>query len=110
MNGFTRIIIMTCCFLFLGSCVKEMWSMPKSWNWGFRPRPYMARGLPDGDDDYSYGFRDGCKSVLSSVGEGGVRSIKSVYDGWLLTSNSFYASGFVDGEEHCTYIYDWEIT
>ena len=110
MSSITRIIIITCCFLFLGSCVKEMWTMPKSWNWGFRPRPYMARGLPDGDDDYSMGFRDGCKSVLASVAEGAVRSIKSAYDGWLLTSNSFYASGFVDGEEHCTYIYDWEIT
>ena len=94
----------------LSSCVTEAWTMPKSWNWGNLPRPYMARGLPDDDSDYSKGFRDGCKSVLSMVAEGMVRNVKDEYDGWLLTRNRVYATGFVDGEEHCTYIYDWDIT
>jgi hypothetical protein len=105
-----RLIIIFISFLFLSNCASEAFSMPDNWNWGFRPRPYLMRGVPDGNDDYSLGFRDGCKSVLNTVAEGMVRNIKPVYDGWLLTSNNLYASGFVDGEEHCTYFYDWDIT
>ena len=66
MSKIIRIITITSALTTLNSCVKEMWSMPGSWEWGLRPRPYMARGLPDGDDAYSIGFRDGCKSVLPS--------------------------------------------
>lgn len=106
-----RIIPFLVTLLMLNSClVSEALTMPKSWNWGWKPRPYMARGLPDGDDDYSRGFQAGCKSVFGMVAQGMVRNLKPEYDGWLLTSNSFYAAGFVDGEEHCTYIYDWDIT
>jgi hypothetical protein len=96
--------------LSMTSCIEGALTMPKSWNWGWKPRPYMARGLPDGDDDYSKGFQAGCKSVLGMVAQGGVRMIRAEYDGWMLTSNSLYAKGFLDGEEHCTYIYDWDIT
>ena len=33
--------------LFLSSCVTEVFSMPKSWDWGNKPRYFMMRGLPD---------------------------------------------------------------
>jgi hypothetical protein len=103
------LIIFTILF-FTSSCVKEMLgTMPKSWNWGAGPRIYMAKGLPDGDDDFSRGFQDGCRSMLGVVAQGMVRNIKPRYDGWKLTSNKLYAAGFLDGEEHCTYIYDWDI-
>ena len=110
MLNFVKKLIIIFNLLLLNSClISEALTMPKSWGWGFKARPYMARGLPDGDDDYSLGFRDGCKSLLGVVAQGLLRNTKPQYDGWKLTSNSLYAAGFYDGEEHCAYIYDWEI-
>ncbi len=106
----TQISTLLALFLLTGCIGGGALTMPKSWNWGWKPRPYMAKGLPDGDDDYTKGFADGCASVLSYVSQGGPRLITPRYDGWKLTQNDFYAAGFVDGEEHCTYIYDWDIT
>ena len=105
-----KILIAGTLLCFTTSCIEGAFSMPKSWNWGWKARPFMARGLPDGDDDYSRGFRDGCQSVLGVVSQGLVRNIPHRYDGWKLTSNKFYSTGFLDGEEHCTYLYDWDIT
>jgi len=96
--------------LFLSSCVTEVFSMPKSWDWGSKPRYFMMRGLPDRDDDYTKGFSDGCQSSFAMVAHGAVRSLDTKYDGWKMTTNRLYAAGFVDGEEHCTYVYDWDIT
>ena len=96
--------------LFLSSCVTEVFSMPKSWNWGSKPRYFMMRGLPDSDDDYTKGFSDGCQSAFAMVAQGAVRSLDTKYDGWKMTTNRLYSAGFVDGEEHCTYVYDWDIT
>ena len=108
-NKWRNILLLTS-LLVLNSCVEGAASLPDSWDWGIRGRPFMMRGVPDGNDDYSMGFRDGCKSALSMVAQGLVRSISPEYNGWKLTSNNLYASGFVDGEEHCTYVYDWDIT
>lgn len=85
--------------------------MPDSWGWKWwQPRPYLARGLPDCDDEYCLGFRDGCMSMLAIAGPGAMRGKELKYDGWKLTSNAYYAAGFIDGEEHCTYLYDWDVT
>lgn len=97
--------------LLLPSCfVKGTYSVPESWDWGWKPRPYLMRGVPDGDDSYTEGFRDGCSTALSVVAQGLLRSTNAPrYDGWRLTSDAFYSAGFVDGDEHCTYLYDWSI-
>ncbi len=106
MSKIRRFFTLSIIFLTLSSCVHEAWSMPKSWDWGLRGRPYMARGLPDGDDDYTKGFRDGCKSSFGIAAQGMLRNIKPEFDGWLLTQNRVYAAGFFDGEEHCLYLLD----
>ncbi|MBL6784674.1 MAG: hypothetical protein ISQ32_00020 [Rickettsiales bacterium] len=95
---------------FCSSCVTEAFSFPKSWGWGSKPRYFMMRGMPERDDDYTRGFRDGCQSSFAMVAQGAVRSLETKYDGWKMTTNRLYAAGFVDGEEHCTYVYDWDIT
>ena len=106
-----KLLLLSLLLLSQSAClISEALTLPKSWNWGFKPRPYMMRGVPDGNDDYSLGFRDGCKSALGIIGQGGVRSVSNEYNGWKLTSNRLYAAGFLDGEEHCTYFYDWDIT
>ena len=47
-----KIAIIACNLCLLNSClISEALTMPKSWDWGFKARPYMARGLPDGDGD-----------------------------------------------------------
>ena len=92
------------------SCVTDMLGVPKSWNFGGGGRLWLARGLPRGDDDYSRGFRDGCKSHLNAIGQGFLKNLKPEYDGWKLTTNALYSAGFKDGEEHCTYLLDWSVT
>lgn len=106
-----KIITIFYCLFSLNAClVSESLSMPDSWNWPwYKPRPYMARGLPDGDTDYHRGFRDGCKGLLGVVAQGPLRGVDVPYDGWKLTSSKLYASGVYDGEEHCAYIYDWDV-
>ena len=106
-----RIIVIALSLLGLSSClVQESIAMPKSWDWPWwKARPYMARGLPDGDTDYHRGFRDGCKGLWGVVAQGPLRNLTPQYDGWKMTSSSLYASGMYDGEEHCAYIYDWDI-
>ncbi|MBT4921480.1 MAG: hypothetical protein HON23_00510 [Rickettsiales bacterium] len=105
-----RSIILILLTTFCSSCVTEAFSYPKAWNWGSKPRYFMMRGMPDQDDDYTKGYADGCQSNFTMVAQGAVRSLSPQYDGWKLTTNRLYAAGFVDGEEHCTYAYDWDIT
>jgi hypothetical protein len=105
-----RLIIATILMSFTSSCVENAFSLPESWGWGYKPRYFMMRGMPDYGDDYSDGFRDGCQSSFTMVAQGAVRSLPPKYDGWRLTSSRLYAAGFVDGEEHCAYVYDWDIT
>ena len=112
MSCIIRIIIIIFSLFSLNSCflVSESLTMPDSWNWPWwKARTYMARGLPDGDTDYHRGFRDGCQTYLGMVSQGPLRNSFGKYDGWKLTSSSMYASGVYDGEEHCAYIYDWDI-
>ena len=69
MLNFVKKLIIIFNLLLLNSClISEALTMPKSWGWGFKARPYMARGLPDGDDDY-LGFRM-VKSLLGVVAQG----------------------------------------
>ena len=107
---FRSIIIISSLFSLNSCLVSEAFTMPESWNWQWwKARPYMARGLPDGDTDYHRGFRDGCKGSLGMVAQGPLRNTQGAYDGWKLTSSDLYATGFYDGEEHCAYIFDWDI-
>ncbi len=107
MNLFTNIIII----LFLTSCTAIWDPMPKSWNWGMKPRPSIGiRNFPPADTDYGKGFKDGCSVAWNAITKGIIGDInESVYNYDRMKKNSDYNVGWWDGFEQCTYITDWEV-
>ena len=73
----------------------------------FKPSALFLRNLPQGDDPYSTGFRDGCETFMGIVGTGTLRLLPVKIDGYKLTGNKYYARGFSDGSTHCTFYFDW---
>lgn len=72
-------------------------------------RRIFLRGIPDGDDSYSTGFRNGCDTFAAVTGEGLVRTVPEKIDPERLLSDQQYLRGFEDGKEHCTYFFDWDV-
>jgi hypothetical protein len=96
--------------LFLTSCTAFIEPMPKSWNWGLKPRPANGvRGFPSVDTDYGKGFRDGCTSAWDAVTKGLPSDLKPKFDYKRYSKSSDYSTGWGDGFEHCTTINDWDV-
>ncbi len=104
-------IIITIIFVFLCSCEILIEPMPKSWNWGARPRPLTGvKGFPSADTDYGQGFRDGCGAAWDAVTKGLLSDINHKgLDTKRLVNDADYGTGWEDGIEHCTYISDWNV-
>ena len=86
-------------------------SMPKSWNWGAKPRPLNGlSGFPETDTDYGAGFKEGCLIGWSIVNKGAMSGFlpKGLNPG-KITSSPDYRAGWWDGHEQCVYISDWDV-
>ncbi len=92
------------------SCI--FWEpVPKSWRWGFKPRPLTGiKNFPSADTEYGKGFRDGCSSAWDVVAKGLLGDVKGRYDFKRRQKSSDYDSGWGDGLEQCTYIIDWDVS
>ena len=105
-NIFLIILIFTlsCCSLFIEP-------MPKSWNWGFKPRPLTGvKGFPPADTLYGKGFKDGCEIAFDSTAKGLISEINDAkYDYKLMKQGSDYDDGWWDGFEQCVYIMDHDV-
>ncbi len=96
--------------LFFSSCGLFMEPMPKSWNWGIRPRPLTGvRGFPEVDTDYGQGFKNGCENGWSTSSKGLKDLYKTNINPVLMSKNPDYADGWWDGYEQCVYIIDWDV-
>ena len=64
--------------------------------------------LPQGDDPYSQGFRDGCNTAIAIVGVGPMTSFYDsiYYDFDRLLDDSMYYRGKKMGFDYCTYYQD----
>lgn len=94
----------------LTSCGAFIEPMPKSWNWGAKPRPLTGtRNFPSADTEYGKGFKDGCVSAWDSVTKGLTGDLKSRYDFKRMQKSGDYNNGWWDGYEQCTYIVDWDV-
>jgi hypothetical protein len=72
------------------------------------PKPLFLGELPQGDDDYSKGFRDGCNSAISVVGTG-LQSMfyeDIYYDFDKIVDSPDYYKGKTIGFDYCTYYID----
>jgi len=96
--------------LALSSCAIFADPMPKSWQWGMKPRPLTGlKGFPSADTEYGKGFRDGCTTSWDAVTKGLMGDLQSRYDFKRMQKSSDYNTGWWDGYEQCTYIVDWDV-
>ena len=95
----------------LCSCGIFVERMPKSWNWGGRPRPLTGvKNFPSTDSEYGKGFKDGCGSGWDVVSKGLLSDINGhKYDFKRMQKSPDYNSGWWDGYEQCTYLMDWDV-
>lgn len=95
---------------FLDSCSLFVEPLPKSWNWGLRPRPTTGvRGFPEVDTDYGRGFKNGCEMGWDTSTKGLKDLFRPNLDPAMMGHNPDYNSGWFDGFEQCVYIVDWDV-
>lgn len=96
--------------LFMSSCWLFAEPMPKSWEWGARPRPLTGvRGFPETDTDYGKGFKNGCMLGWDSSSKGLKDLSVPELDPAMMAHNPDYNVGWWDGYEQCVYILDWDV-
>lgn len=97
--------------LFSSSCSIFVEPMPASWNWGSKPRPLTGvRNFPSTESEYGKGFKDGCESAWDAAGKGLISDINDKrYDFKRMKNSPDYNSGWWDGFEQCTYIFDHDV-
>ena len=84
--------------------------MPKSWNWGLKPRPLTGvKNFPPADTEYGKGFRDGCMSAWDAVSKGLSSDLKAKFDFKRMQKSEDYGTGWWDGWEQCTYVLDHDV-
>lgn len=66
----------------------------------FSPKPMLMRGLPQGDDAFSKGFRDGCYNFMGQNGYGLLR-IYDIPPAPEYVNNKLYKLGYIRGDRHC---------
>ena len=74
-----------------------------SWNGTekFVPNPFLLKSLPQGNDSFSQGFRDGCYNFIGQMGYGIMRfhnvpvQVGYIYD-------NLYRQGYEHGDRHCS--------
>lgn len=71
----------------------------------FAPKPIFLRNLPQGNDSYSVGFRQGCYNMIGQTGQGMMRMYDSPYDAVDYLNDDLYNQGYKHGDRHCgTYV------
>ncbi len=67
------------------------------------PTPFLMGSLPQGEDNYSQGFRDGCYNASGQNGFGFVRLFdKAPRASGKLYMNNLYRRGYRDGDRQCS--------
>ncbi len=95
---------------FVSSCGLIAEPMPKSWNWGTKPRPLTGvRGFPEATSDYGKGFMNGCENGWSTSTKGLKDLYKPTINPAMMAHSEDYNTGWWDGYEQCVYIVDWDV-
>lgn len=103
---YKKLATITMILILTSSCTP----MPKSWDWGLQGRPMRGvKGFPEADTDYGRGFKDGCSMALSTISKGHTESISRTINPQMIGNSTDFSSGWWDGYEQCTYIYDWDV-
>jgi len=66
----------------------------------FYPKPLFLSNLPQGDDKYSQGFRDGCYNFIGQNGYGMARLYDRPINPIYITDD-LYQEGYRHGDRYC---------
>lgn len=100
--GFRHLILLH--ILCLASCADTYQNFGKhKWD---TPAPLFLRGIPQGDDSYSLGFRDGCNTMMGVIGSGMLRMHEFSQDINRSIEDKDYYLGYRLGQNYCTYYID----
>jgi hypothetical protein len=109
-NNMTKKILIIFMIISINACGLIVQPMPKSWDWGLKPRPLTGvRGFPETDTDYGKGFKAGCENAWQASSKGWTDVLPQTINPTLMSSNPDWAQGWWDAYEHCTYIMDWDV-
>lgn len=61
--------------------------------------------MPEGDDDFSVGFRDGCQTGSGIIGESVMRVYGMSYDVEKGIENQQYYKGYKTGFNTCVFVF-----
>lgn len=108
MNSFLKFFIAIICLVSTASCWKNDLTEYFGRHGMMTPAPYRLEGIPQGDDSYSQGFRDGCNTAMSVIGSGMLNSMyeDSYIDANRVVEDENYNQGKTLGFNYCTYHLD----
>jgi hypothetical protein len=94
--------------ILLSSCMKNDLEDYYGREGMFTMRPAFMGKMPQGDDSYSQGMRDGCNTAIALIGTGPMASSYEVsyQDVNRTTSDRDYSKGYDLGQNYCTYYQD----
>lgn len=113
-----RNLLPLCLVVLLAACTSDIetydglrgtWSpKPLTTVVGIGSQDAMKTGMPDGTDDYSRGFRDGCNTYTGIIGSGMLQSYGVYVDADAIQNNADYYEGYKFGGTYCTMYLGWE--
>jgi hypothetical protein len=77
--------------------------MPKSIGY----KRLFLRGIPDGEDVFSHGWRQGCDQSLRIVGQGRMRLLTVGFDVARYEQDPLYRQGYNMGSSYCSLYLDY---
>lgn len=104
---FLHISVLIACAMMVSSCASDL----KEYfgrHGPFTPAPFLIGDMPDGDDDYSQGFRDGCNTSHSIIGTALMSATYDdiYYDVEKSIKSDEYYKGRTIGHNYCNYYND----
>lgn len=73
-----------------------------SYSGGITPDPVFLRGLPQGQDSFSRGFRDGCYQFIGNAGYGMHRLFPDAAPAADMIDDKLYHTGYSHGDRYCS--------
>jgi hypothetical protein len=97
MKNFT--LVVTLLMLLLTGCQAIQ---RNSFAGGITPDPFLMRGMPQGGDSFSQGFRDGCYQFIGNSGYGAHRLLPDASPAVDMVNDPLYQTGYNHGDRYCS--------
>lgn len=94
-----KITVLIAAMLIISGCFQDINAQSKPGL--LTPRPMFLSGLPQGDDSFSTGFRDGCYNYIGQGGYGMMRMFDKPANPNVDAKDGLYWDGYRNGDRYC---------